>query len=326
MIKLEGNKIEIKQSRTLTPKQMFYMKHASETEKRNYFETLLGIRKDRVYINRCKTNGDDKLKSKHDKSILRLLEDLRRTDVNHHPSANDKGMWIGVEIECIIPGYESQSDCKKDLKCAFNNKSINRVSIKSDGSLDADGDDCPIEVTILFNLKSGYEPLMKLCSVLEDFGAYINSSCGLHVHLDVRNESKDVVRRIGRKIARCLPVLKYIMPKNRLNNTYCKIGMSRMSNSGDRYFAVNLKSYQKFKTIEIRLHNGSVNFEEIKNWIDLLTLIRKSYVATIQQTFQQLCDTLNLSDVLTGYVEKRIDKYNPDAWPKIGHSTITEVA
>ena len=39
----------------------------------------------------------------------------------------------------------------------------------------------------------------------------------------------------------------------------------------DRYYKVNVMSYNNHRTIEFRQHSGTTEYEKIKNWIDFLT-------------------------------------------------------
>lgn len=78
------------------------------------------------------------------------------------------------------------------------------------------------------------------------------------------------------------------MPHSRRNNTYCK-GMAQVAErlrggdcdtiqeiqlygfNNDRYFKVNAMAYNTHKTIEFRQHNGTTNFEKIRNWVEFLS-------------------------------------------------------
>lgn len=331
MVQIKGNNVILNKSRELTARQLLNIKQLSESRKKDYLLSLLGLSKKKIWIDRVETDGLDTLSRKKPNCIFEMLKHMRNSNQSHVPLNKDQGEWIGVEIECFVPNGQPILDKDGDeigsisdeyeartyVKQCISRIGVSRVEVKFDGSLECeDGEGFGIEVTLVFNNKaSGFESLNKLCNALNEAGCYINKTCGLHVHLDVRNLDKEGVRLLGRKLTRCLPVLKHIMPESRHNNRYCRLGMSRFG--GDRYFAVNLTSYKKFKTIEIRLHSGTVDFEKIKNWIEVLQAIRKSEITVPQTKFQQLIDTLNLSDKLVEYLERRITKLNPSAWGEL---------
>ena len=188
-----------------------------------------------------------------------------------------------------------------------------RTCVKYDGSL-TDDEGIGVEVTLLFNSKHGFEPLERLCKALNAHGCYINKTYGLHVHMDSRHLTKRQVKKMGASIGYALPVIKWLVPKSRHDNTYCKLKVSQLR--GDRYAAVNLTAFSKYKTIEIRLHQGSINAKKIKNWIELMKFLGQANLKTDIASFQDLID-LGLSDELVEYCESRITELNPEAWPRL---------
>lgn len=111
--------------------------------------------------------------------------------------------------------------------------------------------------------------MTKVANVLKKAKAYVNKSCGLHVHLDMRQ----------RNAAQCAAALlskqnemTTLVPKERLGSKYCKLtkatNIDKALKNGNlsRYKAINLSSYKELKTIEVRLHEGSVDYKEIVNW------------------------------------------------------------
>jgi hypothetical protein len=67
-----------------------------------------------------------------------------------------------------------------------------------------------------------------------------------------------------------LIALKEFVPESRRNNNdYCALSFSETN----RYRAVNFTAFRKFKTLEIRLHSGTVDYTKIIAWIRLLELL-----------------------------------------------------
>jgi hypothetical protein len=262
------------------------------------------------------SHKSDKLADKPIGSILKLLE--RQFSPNHAktPGNTALGDWIGVEIECVVPrrsfdGYQDQDNdyCRQALHAMIVERRIRNIQAKQDGSIRANDDSIGVEFTCLFQ-RSNPDNLRQLCELLSELGAYVNASCGLHVHLDCRdaidgrNYRRAMVR--AQRIAKALPVLAAMQPDSRLSNTYCKVGISRIR--GDRYFAVNCTSLTKFQTIEMRLHSGTINYDKISNWIELLYLIsREKALKKRCLNYSELSEQLpKASRQLMSYVRARI--------------------
>jgi len=105
---------------------------------------------------------------------------------------------------------------------------------------------------------------------LSEVGAEVNSSCGLHVHLDARAVD---YRRQAAFIDWLAKWQKWwfgIMPPSRRNNTYL-----RWLPDNTHYAWAHISP---FETIEIRIHGGTLNPHKVEGWISvcrcLLNLLR----------------------------------------------------
>lgn len=354
MLKIKNGVVELTKTHKITPKQQARLNRLSGPEQNRYMLSLMGLIKSPIHIPKFKSHeSSDILGEKPKGTILSKLRRLRNTTRDHVPDETSLGEWIGVEIECLIPhqGHEGENcECEFDdegdieytcdscdsgnwtkdeahlwLRRRIEEAKVSRVSVKHDGSVcDDDNDGHGVEVTLLFNSKHGYAELEKLCGVLRDAGCYVNKTCGLHVHLDARHLEKRQVRTIGNSIGHALPVLKWMVPESRHDNSYCELGVSRFS--GGRYFAVNLTAFEKYKTIEVRLHSGTCVFDKIKNWIDILKAVGAAKLNAPVKTFQDLMDAANLNDTLVEYAERRIHELNPKAWVRLNPEPQISVA
>lgn len=346
MFNIKNGMISLNKTKVLSPKQLYNIKKMSEHDQTRYMLSILGLLKtNHVRVPRLKSYNTDTLKDKREQSIFKQFKILQDLGLDHRPSTKNLGQWIGVEIECIIPhqdGDGSGGDCECEYddneECTYTCDScsrgpvwsereahrwlstqltkagVTRCNVKHDGSL-SDDDGHGIEVTILFNTAYGFEPLHRLCKALLKARCYVNKTCGLHVHLDARNLKQKQVKLIGKSLGHALPVLKWLVPESRHDNQYCRLAVSALR--GERYYAVNLTAFRVHKTIEVRLHSGSINADKIIQWFTLLKLIGAARLKHDITTFQDLIDIPGMSESLVEYMDSRITELNPEAWPKL---------
>lgn len=213
-------------------------------------------------------------KAKQPISIKAIKDKATRVWINGEdghlaPTANDKSNYVGVEVECISQLNQSKlSQLLVDKAPSL----VKYVRIGSDGSVRA-SEKYPhaFEFRIMAKQELIQGVMERFFNVLKGIIS-VNSSCGLHVHLDMRN------RNYGQSYERlytALPTLQSMVPKSRRGNTYCKINKDKKdwSKGGDRYQAINPQSYRQRRTVEIRLHSATTNPVKVNNWIRLLTLI-----------------------------------------------------
>ncbi|KAF5033259.1 putative amidoligase enzyme [anaerobic digester metagenome] len=135
--------------------------------------------------------------------------------------------------------------------------------------------------------EEGLEQVRTAITALDDAGAKISVSCGLHVHFDASGLTASQIRNLVTRYARFENEIDRFMPPSRRGdaNQYCKslraIARNREFQSartiddmvraqGSRYFKINLQSYHRHGTIEFRQHSGTVNAPKALNWIRFL--------------------------------------------------------
>mgnify|MGYP000853105857 FL=1 len=133
----------------------------------------------------------------------------------------------------------------------------------------------------------GLEAVRAAITALDDAGATVDRACGLHVHFDASDLSAAEIKMIVLRYARFEREIDRFMPPSRRanNNRYCQsiAGFTRRAGwatantigdlaslQGDRYFKLNLQSYQRHGTIEFRQHSGTTNAPKVVNWITFL--------------------------------------------------------
>lgn len=151
------------------------------------------------------------------------------------------------------------------------------LRLGEDGSIRTEeGFTYPIEFRLLMK-ESDKERVLTLFQKV--IGPYIkvNDSCGLHVHLDMRNRDKE---KAYKSLYKALPYLTSRVDYTRLNNSYCKLNSDNELASfaealrNGRYQAINPHSYNKHKTLEVRLKESTLNFREASSWVrDLIDIV-----------------------------------------------------
>lgn len=213
---------------------------------------------------------------------------------------------IGVEIEFFIEeGVDS-----KEFAIAFAEAGLSEnVTLKDDSSIKCDDNngDTSHEVTVIDSEMKIHETIGKVCKILEYFNAKVNESCGLHIHIDARKRSPLLVLR------RLLNAQKYLfklVPHSRRNNQFCQLApLSHSIEATSRYYAINPASYNKFKTIEVRLHSGTVNAEKIQNWIELITKIISHGVVKNSPKLESWLKAIGCCKNLTKFYSSRAKKF-----------------
>jgi hypothetical protein len=239
------------------------------------------------------------------------------------------GMWRSIEFEAIFRSQQSLEDFANVMRV----KKLSKwVEVKDDGSIRTDENDRGIMKEVVVSYKAGDEDMVRfVCEALNDPAvpkderrAYVNNTCGTHIHFDMRNANEKQVQQYGARLGRCVPALKAILPKSRRNNKFCMAPVNDINGGkgGDthhidqaRYAFVNLQSYHRHKTIEIRGHSATLRADKILNWIALCEKIMTSRIRFKSDHYEirdpnDLIKAYKLDDNLSAYVKERFSKFN----------------
>lgn len=195
---------------------------------------------------------------------------------------------------------------------------IPNIQVVSDGSLEDENDYFSCEIKVLTKL-SDMSNLIQLCNWLNDNEAKVNTSCGLHIHLDVRKYDNEDRITIVNRFKSSLKFLSKMVPKSRVQgshaNNYCKNEISPINtgNRSDRYYAVNASDFDKHGTIEIRLHSGTVNLTKIAKWCQILSTIKNSDMLDLYapRKLANFLEAIIKDEELKSYIKERVSKFNP---------------
>ena len=133
------------------------------------------------------------------------------------------------------------------------------------------------------------DAIRKACDLMCEQRVHSNSSCGLHVHLDMNKESEEVQDRVLRGWLAHEGAFYSLVPQTRAQSSYCVPLSPRANNwlrdpriqdnetmrhyiirDAGRYQALNLQALSKFGTLEFRLLEGSIDANRVEAWTMLL--------------------------------------------------------
>lgn len=263
--------------------------------------------------------------------FIKFLKDQERKIVfapKYPKEANDK--YVGVELEFLSPVDKEVLGGKLyDLGMGKFVTLKEDHSIKcSHGSYPTDcaehrGNEWAHELCVIAKEGEFKEVITTICKLLNELKCTVNKTCGMHVHLDCRNRDAE---KVYQNLISAQGILLRMNPKSRVEK-YAKQNKERdfkiaMTQGGagnggmrideGRYYAINAKSFNTHKTIEVRVHAGTVDVVKITNWITMLVRIGSTverYVRSFN-TIPTFCKRFGINDVdLQKYIQERIDKF-----------------
>jgi len=224
------------------------------------------------------------------------------------PKARNYRSAIGIEIE----GFSAMTKAEVIPLLPIYANAVH------DGSIRAPHGQNPIEINALLNRDEMEPKLFRLCAALSKVGFGVNKSCGLHVHLDARHLSFDSVCQRAKIVDKWLKALRELVPLSRQDNSYCAFGFSRT----ERYRAVNVTSHSKHRTLEIRLHSSTINYQKVLAWIRLIELLFSIGKAPkVGLGCMATLDCLPLADYERSYWRARHVQLNPSSYQNAVAST-----
>lgn len=140
--------------------------------------------------------------------------------------------------------------------------------------------------------REGLEELRKVCMVLNRLGCKVNKECGLHIHHHAADLNTKNFQNLFCLYSKYEKLIDRLHPRNRRddNNYYCsplnkndafygtyedlalrikscKTVRDLQNLFSTRYLKLNIQSFSKYGTLEFRQHAGTLDYEQIQNWI-----------------------------------------------------------
>lgn len=139
--------------------------------------------------------------------------------------------------------------------------------------------------------ESGIDQVRRALRAMVSAGARVNTSCGLHVHVDANDLSLSEIVNVVRRYAAFEEQINGFMPRSRRNGRWARsvagvlprleehlasetsLRSFRTDTSyWNRYYAVNVAAFGRHGTLEFRQHSGSVNASKVAYWIAFCVL------------------------------------------------------
>ncbi len=178
-----------------------------------------------------------------------------------YPMPIKKENYVGIEVECFSDLEEGEV-----LALILFYDLEKHVNMADDGSIDADDGEQTYEFRILATEKELPSVLKRLKEFFFHGQFKVNDSCGLHVHLDMRNRD---VEKCYKKLIKFQDVLFGLVEADRWDSEYCQWSDPSYTKY-ERFSAINFNAYSAHKTLEVRLHHGTLDTVKIGNWVKLL--------------------------------------------------------
>lgn len=136
--------------------------------------------------------------------------------------------------------------------------------------------------------EEGLVELEKALNALDAAGAKVNTTCGLHVHIDTNGMTPTQRKNFFNSYVRNQDLMDRLVSRSRRNNQnytmrYDARNIDAYADSAatgrggnNRYFTVNTCSLPKYGTLEFRQHQGTLNGKKAVAWVQMLLAIAKT--------------------------------------------------
>jgi hypothetical protein len=229
---------------------------------------------------------------------------------------NKKDIYVGVEIEFI-----HINDVALIEELFIKQRLHKNVQLTKDNSVKPCHNNEQYrgaELRILATVDDAPMVFEKVEKVLLDHrvDGHVNRSCGLHVHLDMRKRD---AAQVYKNFMRVLTILKGSQPIGRTTSRFCvpNVHMDMNKQQGglekQKYLLINPNPHLEGRgTIEIRVHEGTVDAEQITNWVMFLNTIA-NYDGVLPdkqyKSAKELNKVIKLPIPCIEYIDSRIAKF-----------------
>lgn len=240
-------------------------------------------------------------------TILVQSKNIKRKRVFNPKKPTTEDSYIGIEIE-----YASKHDLNAVADFLAEERLQDCVRVVRDGSIEISAEyPYQLEFCILTKFSELATTVEKLKKIITPDRFQTNSSCGLHVHLDARNKD---VHKMYANLACMQNLLFELVDESRRDNTYCvpvTTDNFEEADGDNHYDAISKSAYYKHGTIEVRIHNSTLNLTNVEKWIRLLERI--AYYSgpevfsfgVLDKEIEQVKHIIKSDEYLTNYLREK---------------------
>lgn len=194
--------------------------------------------------------------------------------------------WDSSPFRCVRPTYDNIGERRFGVE--LETSECNDYEDIEDSTAWACKRDCSIDgmefISPVLWGDQGLREITKFCRLARAWS--VNGSCGYHVHLDMTHELWRNLRSIAYAYLRTYPIWCRLVTERRANNPMCSEAAYASHDihnilsyddwcyfvgNRDRFEFVNWRAWFVHKTLEVRLHEGTLNPTTIINWVKMHT-------------------------------------------------------
>jgi hypothetical protein len=195
--------------------------------------------------------------------------------------------WDEETFYCDSPIYDEISSTRRFGVELETSECPNYLSLagqtifgcKSDPSIDGKEFVSPI-----LYADQGLEEIDRFCTNARRWRWRVNRYCGFHIHLDISHESWISLRNITYAYARTYELWTRFVSDSRVGNSFCgaldydpsciieihnATDWDYFVGQRDRFDFINWRAYFTHNSVEIRLHDATLDANKICNWIKI---------------------------------------------------------
>lgn len=261
-------------------------------------------------------------------------------------ASNTRQFGVEIEFYNVRPIVLIEALAEIGIDCeyeGYNHNTRPHWKIVRDGSVTSrnTGEGSGLEmVSPILRGSEGLAELQKVMDTMARVGAKVNSSCGLHVHIDQAGLTGAQRRNFFLTYATNNGIMDRLVSRSRRawNNSYCysyrstviadyaycaETGDNSYPESNPRYHTINITCFGKYGTFEVRQHQGTLNARKAIAWVKLIQAmcdfaknLGEDAENTTVPTFtsvENMLDTFNLDNDTKTFWLRREAKLNPSS-------------
>lgn len=239
--------------------------------------------------------------------------EIEYVNMNRVTVANAVAVALGVPHIHVFPYHgDTCETCQVRVTEKYREWKVER-----DGSVSSGGE----VVSPILSGEDGFQQIKKVATAVRQAGGRINTNCGLHIHLGMRDLTKAQRAKLIQRWYANSVVVNQFVSRSRWGNRYCQQASAREINywvnqltnentdpDGIKMRSLNIAPFKKIGTYEFRLHQGSLSPKKIVTWIKFLLAFTE--FATMDEEIQNPTDgTQGLLDYLVQPLAAKVNLF-----------------